>query len=86
LEPLPLTNPTPSGGVAGEYEIHYNGFSQYRYITLGIPEGRKAVIDVIDTWAMTIETLPGNYSGRARVELPVRPYMAVRVRVQQESL
>ena len=86
LEPLPLTNPTPSGGVAGEYEIHYNGFSQYRYITLGIPEGRKAVLDVIDTWAMTIETLPGNYSGRARVELPVRPYVAVRVRVQQESL
>lgn len=83
LEPLSLTAPTPAGGVAGEYELHYNGYSQYRYITVGIPEGRDAVIDVIDTWAMTVETLPGTYSGRARVELPVRPYMALRVRVNK---
>lgn len=85
LDPLALTAPTPAGGVAGEYELHYNGYSQYRYVTLGIPEGREAVIDVIDTWEMTIETLPGTFSGRPRIELPVRPYMALRVRVNKAS-
>jgi len=83
LEPLYQTAPSPVGGVAGEYEIYYNGFSQYRYQTVSIPEGREANIDIIDTWAMTIETLAETYSGRARVELPVRPYMAIRVRVVQ---
>lgn len=82
LDPLPLTAPTPAGGVAGEYEIHYNGFSQYRYVTLEIPDGREGIIDVIDTWAMTIDTLPGTFTGQQRVELPVRPYMAVRLRVE----
>lgn len=82
LDPLPLTAPTPAGGVAGEYEIHYNGFSQYRYVTLEIPDGREGIIDVIDTWAMTIDMLPGTFTGQQRVELPVRPYMAVRLRVE----
>jgi hypothetical protein len=85
LEPLSLTAPTPAGGIAGEYEIHYNGFSQYRYVTVEVPEGREGVIDVIDTWAMTIETRRGTFTGQTRVELPVRPYMAVRVRVSKAS-
>lgn len=82
LDPLPLTAPTPAGGVAGEYEIHYNGFSQYRYVTLEIPDGLEGIIDVIDTWAMTIDTLQGTFAGQQRVELPVKPYMAVRLRVE----
>lgn len=85
LEPLPLMAPTPAGGVAGEYEIHYNGFSQYRYVTLEVSEGREGMIDVIDTWAMTIDTLPGTFTGQQRIELPVRPYMAVRVRAGKAS-
>lgn len=85
LDPLPLTAPTPAGGVAGEYEIHYNGFSQYRYVTLELPDGREGVVDVIDTWEMTIEKLPGTFTGEKRIELPVRPYMAVRVRADKAS-
>ncbi|BCW36172.1 hypothetical protein StoSoilA2_22280 [Arthrobacter sp. StoSoilA2] len=84
LEPLSLAGvPTPAGGVAGEYELHYYGYSQCRYVTVSVPEGRDAVIDIIDTWAMTTDTLPGTYSGRPRVELPARPFMAVRVRVNK---
>ncbi|MEW1840716.1 DUF5605 domain-containing protein [Nonomuraea angiospora] len=35
-------------------------------------------VDVIDTWNMTVDTLPGTYSGSFRVPLPARQYMAIR--------
>ncbi|HKT56289.1 MAG TPA: DUF5605 domain-containing protein [Microbacterium sp.] len=35
-------------------------------------------MDVIDTWNMTVDRLPGTHAGTVRVELPGRPYMAVR--------
>jgi hypothetical protein len=35
---------------------------------------------VIDTWNMTVETVPGVQRGTVRVELPARQYMAVRLR------
>jgi hypothetical protein len=31
---------------------------------------------------MTIETLPGTYSGRFRIDLPGRQFMAVRLRAR----
>jgi hypothetical protein len=37
-------------------------------------------IDIIDTWNMTISTLPSTFSGDFRIELPGRPYIAVRMR------
>jgi hypothetical protein len=37
-------------------------------------------VNVIDTWNMTVATLPGTRSGRFVVDLPARPYMAVRLR------
>jgi len=39
-----------------------------------------AEIDVIDTWGMTIETLPGQHTGDTKVDLPARPYVAIRLR------
>ena len=37
-------------------------------------------IDVIDTWNMTVERVPGIHSdGSVRVDLPGRPFMAVRL-------
>lgn len=83
IEPISRMAPTPIGGVEGEYEIHYQGFSQHRFQTIDIPEGRTATVDVIDTWKMTIETLPETFSGRQRIELPVRPFMAYRMRVNE---
>lgn len=81
LEPISRMDPTPVGGVEGEYEISYQGFSQNRYKTIEVPAGRTGIIDLIDTWAMTVETLPGTFTGRERIELPVRPWMAVRLRI-----
>jgi len=78
----PLTSPWdfPLGGVEGEYEVLYFGQSQPSFRDLELPDGMTAEIDVIDTWAMTIETLPEPASGTVRVPLPARPYCALRIR------
>ena len=70
-----------SGGAPGRYEVHYFGPLQPRTKTVPVPAGAQAHIDVIDTWAMTIDTLPGSHHGEVTVPLPSKPYMAVRVRV-----
>lgn len=68
------------GGVAEQYEVQYLGLSQPRSLTLVVPEGRRAAIDVLDTWAMTVEPLPGIHEGTVTVPLPGRPSLAVRMR------
>jgi hypothetical protein len=76
-DPLPSDWDVPWGGVAGEHLVGYFGFNRPRFRNLMLPEGEWAV-EVIDTWNLTIEPLPGTHSGAVRVELPGRQYMAVR--------
>jgi len=42
-------------------------------------EGVRYRASVIDTWAMTIRELPGTYTGHFTIDLPGKPYMAVRL-------
>lgn len=79
LDPLPSEWDLPWGGVAGEHAIGYLGLSRPRSRRVVLPEGVFA-IDVLDTWAMTIDTLPGVRSGTVRVPLPGREHMAIRYR------
>lgn len=74
---------TPEGRVKMEYAqwmLCYFSFARPRFRIFRLPENLRYQIDVIDTWNMTITTLPGEYSGSVRVELPGRQYMAVRFR------
>ncbi|MFJ4027556.1 DUF5605 domain-containing protein [Paenarthrobacter sp. NPDC089989] len=78
----PLTGPwdVVSAGIANEYELTYFGFFQPTYRRFVKPQEIAFEVDIIDTWNMTLETLPGTYSGRFRVELPGRQYIALRLR------
>ncbi|MDR1188962.1 MAG: DUF5605 domain-containing protein [Bifidobacteriaceae bacterium] len=80
LEPLASEWDAPRGGVEGEYELVYFGFNRPRFRTLTLVPGLRAHVDVIDTWNMTVETLPGVHEGTLTVELPARQYMALRLR------
>jgi hypothetical protein len=82
LDPITTMPPTPAGGVRGEYEIYYNGSRQPHLRTIEIPAGREAAVDVLDTWAMTIETRPDPVRGRVTLEMPTRPWMALRLRMR----
>lgn len=58
----------------------YFGFFRPAYREFQGEEGKKYTVDVIDTWNMTIETLPNTFEGKFRIDLPSRQYMALRLR------
>ena len=83
INPLPLGPSSwdvPAGGVAGEYYLFYFGFNQPTFRDLELPSDRRFQVDVIDTWNMTVTPLEGPKSGRFRVSLPGKQFMAIRAR------
>lgn len=68
----------PAGIVGDSYRLVYFSFMQPRFRNLLLPAGRWQV-DVIDTWGMTVTPVSGSFEGVATVDLPGRPYMAVRL-------
>lgn len=61
----------------GGYEIHYYGFGRPSFRDFIKPEGQWKA-EIIDTWEMTV-TDAGVHSGKFRVQLPGKEYMAVRL-------
>jgi len=66
-------------GKADEYYLMYTGVHSPARLTFALPPGQFCV-DVIDTWEMTISSLPDTYEGAFSIDLPGKPYMAVRLR------
>lgn len=60
------------------YEIHYYGFGRPSFRDFRKPENERWKVEVIDTWEMTV-TDAGVHSGKFRVSLPGKEYMAVRL-------
>ncbi|MBT33779.1 MAG: DUF5060 domain-containing protein [Thalassobius sp.] len=67
-----------------EYFLHYFGNAQQVAASLDLPEDKKYTAEIIDTWNMTITKAEGVYSGKAFVDLPQKPYLALRVRAVKE--
>ncbi|KRF21819.1 DUF5605 domain-containing protein [Phycicoccus sp. Soil803] len=79
LEPLGSDWDLPWGGAEGQYLVGYFGSRQPRYRHIVRLPGVRYHVDVIDTWNMTVNRLPGSVEGSVRVDLPGRPYMAIRL-------
>ncbi len=62
------------------YRLLYFGINCPAYKDIALPEDADYTIDVIDTWEMTIARLEGPFSGKCRVNLPAKPYIALRIR------
>lgn len=62
------------------YFLYYFGFFKPLFRTYELPQGCSYEIELIDTWNMTIEKLPGVYSGNIRIEMPEKMYMAIRMK------
>lgn len=62
-----------------DYFLYYFGFNRPSFRTYSLPSGKKYEIELIDTWNMTSEKLPGTYEGNIRIELPMKQYMAVQM-------
>ena len=85
IDALPSEFDSSWGGVAGEYIIIYFGAGRPIFRDVVIPAGMNAKIDVIDTWNMTLEPVAGVHSGTVRIDLPARPYCAIRLQRANEA-
>ncbi|MEV7389194.1 DUF5605 domain-containing protein [Streptomyces sp. NPDC091215] len=79
LDPLHtgLRGAAPRGGVQDTYELTYFGFNRPSFQIVSPPSEGRFAIDVIDTWAMTIDRVRVTTDTSVRVQLPDRPYMAI---------
>jgi hypothetical protein len=68
-----------------EWYLFYYGNSQQAMARVMLPKDRKFRLEVIDTWNMTITPVDGEFSGRSEIQLPGRPYFAVRAKVINEK-
>jgi len=73
----------PCAGREGEYTLCYFGVHQPAEMTFDLPTGKRYRVDVIDTWEMTITSREGTSEGRFQIELPGKPYVAVRIQADQ---
>ncbi|WNQ09908.1 DUF5605 domain-containing protein [Paenibacillus aurantius] len=80
LEPLEGFRDAPTVGVEGRYYLQYYGIHRPAYRELPLPEEASFRIEIIDTWNRTVTPLEGLFSGKTKVVLPARPYMAIRAR------
>jgi len=83
LEDAPPQGLEPLGrqiaGVAGEYYLYYSGVHQPALYRFELDEGQYRA-EVLDTWEMTVTPVEGRFSGAFDLELPGKPYVAVRFR------
>ena len=63
----------------GQYYLQYHGLHRYSTHAYAVPADAEFTVELLDTWNMTTEQLPGTFSGEFVLELPRRPYLAVRV-------
>ncbi|GAA6124119.1 DUF5605 domain-containing protein [Bifidobacterium psychraerophilum] len=65
---------------AENYQLVYFGWYRPLYREFPLPAGHHYAVDVIDTWNMTVNRLPGTYEDTVKVDLG-RQYLAVRIRM-----
>jgi hypothetical protein len=80
IEPLGRVSDSsqPSGGILGKFILHYFGRHQPARVTFDLPEGNFGA-DVLDTWEMTVSPVEGVFHKKCSINLPGKPFMAVRI-------
>jgi hypothetical protein len=81
MKPIPLFTWMPFSciGIEHEYYLGYLNDAQPRSIVIDLPKDAKYQVEIIDTWNMTIKPLQNLFSGRSLIELPAKPYIAIRI-------
>jgi hypothetical protein len=85
LKPLPLFTWMPFSciGIPNEYYLGYMNDAQPGSMVIELPRGTQFNVEVIDTWNMTITPIQKKFSGRSMIELPGKPYIAIRIAKQK---
>ncbi len=69
-----------SGGRTGEYYLYYFGTDSLDSYQLDLPDKVNFEIELLDVWNMTITPAEGIFSGVCHIDLPGKPYQALRIR------
>jgi len=69
-------------GQKGRYYLFYFDVNQPAQYEFDLAPGPRYKADLIDPWAMTITPVPGAFSGKFTMNLPGKPYLAVRFEAQ----
>lgn len=64
--------------VGKDFFLYYNDIRQRGEKYVDLPEDARYRGEIIDAWNMTIEPIESEWSGRSRILMPSRPYMALR--------
>ncbi len=59
--------------------LMYFGFNRPAYREFEGEAGARYKVNVVDTWDMTEEELPGTFEGKFRIDLPSKQYMLLRL-------
>ncbi len=75
---LPGGGATEQSVPAADRYLWYNGGRQPAWREFRLPEDHTYRGEILDAWEMTVTPIVGTHSGEVTVELPPKPYIAVR--------
>lgn len=79
ISPIDFSWDVSCGGVKDQFYLFYFGFFQPSFRTFAMSTCVNYRVELIDTWEMTITPLEGTFSGTFTIDMPGKPYMAVRM-------
>jgi len=81
MKPIPLFTWMPFSciGIDREYYLCYLNDAQPRSVVIDLPKDLFYNVEIIDTWNMTITPIEKKFSGRSLIDLPTKPYIAIRI-------
>ena len=81
LKPINLFTwmPFSAIGIDKEFYLAYFNDAQPHSTIIQLPENATFNVEIIDTWNMTITPLKKQFSGKSLIELPGKPYIALRI-------
>jgi hypothetical protein len=71
--------PYSAGSYKDEFYLVYYNLDQPRSQIVKLPENSTYRIEIIDAWNMTITPVTGEFRGKTLVQLPQKPFMALRI-------
>jgi hypothetical protein len=82
LKPTPLYAswmPFAAIGKGNDYYLAYLNDAQPRFTIIDLPQNSLYQVEIIDTWNMTITPIEKKFSGHSLIELPQKPYIALKI-------
>jgi hypothetical protein len=70
----------PCAGQEHQYYLTYFGVHRPARMRLDVPEGERYIVQVVDTWGMTVTPVAEPLVRGGWVDLPGKPYQAVILR------